>query len=180
MVKTRRDIREALIQLLLAKSFHEITVQNILDEALINRKTFYSHYADKYALADELCEECLMKLEKTSSVRVQFSESHLANFMSSIDDIYTELYEERRMFLALWDIKTERVDMQARIRELLMRTYSEMEKRTTTTNDTELQSFLMCSIILSMFRFVLEAEKRYTPGEIIAELEGLFTILLSK
>ena len=50
VIKTRREIENAMIVLLQQKSFEKITVQNILDVALVNRSTFYQHYADKYAL----------------------------------------------------------------------------------------------------------------------------------
>ena len=51
VIKTKKNIEESFLRLLEKKSFSEITVQNILDEALINRSTFYKHYSDKYDLA---------------------------------------------------------------------------------------------------------------------------------
>ena len=48
VIKTKKHIEDALIDLLYQKDFHAITVQDILDTALINRSTFYKHYADKY------------------------------------------------------------------------------------------------------------------------------------
>lgn len=41
---------EALANLLNRKEFEEISVQEIVDEATLNRATFYLHYADKNAL----------------------------------------------------------------------------------------------------------------------------------
>lgn len=51
VVKTRKNIEHCLLKLLQEKSFSAITVQNLLDTALINRSTFYKHYTDKYNLA---------------------------------------------------------------------------------------------------------------------------------
>ena len=42
---------------LIRKDFSKITVQNLLNEALINRSTFYKHYKDKYDVAEQLCEK---------------------------------------------------------------------------------------------------------------------------
>ena len=57
IIKTRMNIKNAFIQLLRENDFNTITVQNILDRALINRKTFYNHYQDKYDLAEQLIQE---------------------------------------------------------------------------------------------------------------------------
>ncbi len=54
VVRTRRLIFDALLQLLEAKSFAEITVQDIARTATVNRVTFYAHFHDKYALLDAL------------------------------------------------------------------------------------------------------------------------------
>ena len=36
------------------KTFEEIKVSNICDEALVNRSTFYAHFEDKYSLLSSL------------------------------------------------------------------------------------------------------------------------------
>ncbi len=45
--RTRRALREALIELILEKRYDAITVQNVLDRANVGRSTFYAHYRDK-------------------------------------------------------------------------------------------------------------------------------------
>lgn len=45
--RTELLLREALIALILEKSYDAITVQNILDRANMGRSTFYAHYRDK-------------------------------------------------------------------------------------------------------------------------------------
>lgn len=53
VIKTKKIIYEALIELMKEKPFEEIKVSNICSKALINRTTFYSHYEDKYELLVE-------------------------------------------------------------------------------------------------------------------------------
>ena len=50
IVRSRRMLMEALVRLLGKKEFDDISIQEIADEAGLNRATFYLHYADKNAL----------------------------------------------------------------------------------------------------------------------------------
>ena len=50
IVRSRRMLMEALVRLLIKKEFEDISVQEIADEATLNRATFYLHYPDKNAL----------------------------------------------------------------------------------------------------------------------------------
>jgi AcrR family transcriptional regulator len=50
ILRSRRMLMEALARLLDRKEFDGISVQEIADEATLNRATFYLHYADKNAL----------------------------------------------------------------------------------------------------------------------------------
>lgn len=54
--RTDRDITNALLSVMERKSFEKITVQDILDEAMINRSTFYQHFTDKFAILERLQE----------------------------------------------------------------------------------------------------------------------------
>src|SRR5277367_6817797 len=48
--RSRRMLMESLARLLSKKEFEDISVQEIADEATLNRATFYLHYPDKSAL----------------------------------------------------------------------------------------------------------------------------------
>jgi len=50
ILRSRRMLMEALVRLLNRKEFDDISVQEIADEATLNRATFYLHYPDKNAL----------------------------------------------------------------------------------------------------------------------------------
>ncbi|MFF9098696.1 MULTISPECIES: TetR/AcrR family transcriptional regulator [unclassified Streptomyces] len=45
--RTRAALRTALVDLVLAKGFHAITVEEIAERANVGRATFYAHYRDK-------------------------------------------------------------------------------------------------------------------------------------
>ena len=50
ILRSRRMLMDALAILLIKKEFEDISVQEIADEATLNRATFYLHYPDKNAL----------------------------------------------------------------------------------------------------------------------------------
>lgn len=56
ILRSRRMLMESLAMLLSKKEFDDISVQEIADEATLNRATFYLHYADKNALLQAMTE----------------------------------------------------------------------------------------------------------------------------
>ena len=50
ILRSRRMLMDALVRLLTQKEFEDISIQEIADEATLNRATFYLHYPDKNAL----------------------------------------------------------------------------------------------------------------------------------
>jgi AcrR family transcriptional regulator len=50
ILRSRKMLMEALVRLLNQKEFDELSIQEIADEAGLNRATFYLHYPDKNAL----------------------------------------------------------------------------------------------------------------------------------
>ena len=50
VLRSRQMLMEALLRLLNHKEFDDISIQEIADEATLNRATFYLHYPDKNAL----------------------------------------------------------------------------------------------------------------------------------
>ena len=57
VIKTKREIRSALLKILEEKPLSQITVKEIADAACINRKTFYSHYTSPEEILSELEDE---------------------------------------------------------------------------------------------------------------------------
>lgn len=45
--RTRRRLRDALVDLIIERGYSAVTVQDILDRADVGRSTFYSHFYDK-------------------------------------------------------------------------------------------------------------------------------------
>jgi AcrR family transcriptional regulator len=56
ILRSRRMLMESLAKLLMKKEFEAISVQEIADDATLNRATFYLHYPDKNALLQAMTE----------------------------------------------------------------------------------------------------------------------------
>src|SRR6202040_1892886 len=56
ILRSRRMLMDSLAKLLIKKEFEDISVQEIADEATLNRGTFYLHYPDKNALLQAMTE----------------------------------------------------------------------------------------------------------------------------
>src|SRR5579859_4828621 len=56
ILRSRRMLMDSLAKLLINKAFEDISIQEIADEATLNRATFYLHYPDKNALLQSMTE----------------------------------------------------------------------------------------------------------------------------
>ena len=63
--KTRKSIVNAFIALRAKKPLEKITVKELCEYAMINKSTFYSHYADIYNLSDTLETEVVSSIIQT-------------------------------------------------------------------------------------------------------------------
>lgn len=61
--ETKQAIKKAFIQQMEEVGFERVTVKNLALTAHINRGTFYLHYADKFAVMEDIQQELLMELE---------------------------------------------------------------------------------------------------------------------
>jgi AcrR family transcriptional regulator len=55
--RSRKLLQEAFRQLLAEQGFDAISVQDVAERAEVNRGTFYAHFADKYALLEQVVGE---------------------------------------------------------------------------------------------------------------------------
>lgn len=122
VIKTRRSIEQAFIALLGRKRFEQITVQNILDEALVNRKTFYKHYEDKYNLADVLIEREDARLEEALLRRFERVKSP-KDVPDALREFYLSLFEDRVAILTLMEVRTAHHNLPEDYRRILRETY---------------------------------------------------------
>ncbi|ANY65625.1 hypothetical protein BBD42_03480 [Paenibacillus sp. BIHB 4019] len=93
ILRTRKLLMDAFIKLILKKSFKDITIKDITDEATVNRATLYSHFNDKYELLDIVIKETVI--------------DNTINNLDYFDKLNEETYV--KIFLALTDFHTESI-----------------------------------------------------------------------
>ena len=64
--KTKKNLKESLATLLLEKNINDITVQELVNRADINRGTFHLHYRDIYDMLSQIEAEMLEELDDIS------------------------------------------------------------------------------------------------------------------
>ncbi|MFD4705489.1 TetR/AcrR family transcriptional regulator [Gottfriedia sp. NPDC058432] len=72
VIRTRRLLKQAFIDLMEVRAFDEITVQDISDKATVKRATFYLHYKDKNELMIQYIDETLKDLREKVNVQISF------------------------------------------------------------------------------------------------------------
>lgn len=67
IVKSRRALAAAFFRLLEKQSFQKLSVNDICQEALVSRSTFYVHFEDKYHLLQHCLEELKTNMTEAAS-----------------------------------------------------------------------------------------------------------------
>lgn len=103
MNRTVRDFQNALETLLINQPFKKLTVDQICNEALLHRSSFYRYFHDKYDLLEQLLKQRLGTLWEQAQTEdelieslVQYVSDHKKLFRNlttsaSRDSLYTEL-----------------------------------------------------------------------------------------
>ena len=85
IVKTRKNIREAFLELRAKNALEKIKVNRLCELALINKTTFYKHYRDVYELSEEI--------ENESIKSIMDSFEHMNFLFINSDEFIKGLYE---------------------------------------------------------------------------------------
>ena len=74
-LNTKKALAEALKKAMRKKPFHKITVSELIQDCKINRKTFYYHFEDIYALLKWMLEKESIEVVKHFNLLVDYEEA---------------------------------------------------------------------------------------------------------
>lgn len=170
--KTKNALYNTLMELMKTKSFEEIKVSDICNEALINRSTFYAHYNDKYELLkdaiDNLKNSLIEELNqniKTSNTKEYYLEmiSILLNHIEEKRSIYQQIMLNNRnsiMVDILYDVLDHDIT-------------SKIKKTKSEKIPGEIIAKFYIGAVFNVGIIFLKNEKKYSKQEILEYLNKL-------
>lgn len=133
VVKTKKNIEEALLHLLAKKELDKIQVMDICKKAACSRNTFYAHYYNKYELFSSICINCVDKICESFSLE-HFSQEYVDLYGYGTEIVYaSKQYQEKLAILLKSGYASE-------IKEQLRMKLYEMER------DSYLSRYHVCEI----------------------------------
>ncbi len=180
VIRSKKMIKEAFISLVEEKGYENITIKDISDKAMINRKTFYSHYESVNTLfLDILKEHVDLLVENFSYEKVVVAgQTNLEDLASEIKTILHHIHLNRRSIkILLNDSSSYELTRQIELllQERLMDKFSVIyEKRKSSRIPLELLSASVTSVFIVVVKWWL-SEEQY--GE--EEVSQLFIDLIS-
>lgn len=162
--KSRKAIFDACVELVQKKEFENITINEIVESADLNRGTFYLHFADKYDMMNSFENEMIEKIEHVIVNNWPEQQSNQLFIQSRYDTILEILtcLEENKELLQLLLKSSHNSSFQAKLRSKLKLILE--EKFIPKFNNSELKIptdlFLMIftSSILSLAEYANQSE----------------------
>ncbi|MFN2316527.1 MAG: TetR/AcrR family transcriptional regulator [Gemmatimonadales bacterium] len=96
MIRTRAALSVALVELMVAQGFDDITVQQVLDRARVGRATFYAHFRSKQDLLLSDAERFCEMLERQFLAKASGSRR-----LAPVAELFTHVREYHRFLGAL-------------------------------------------------------------------------------
>lgn len=175
VIKTTQHIEQAFLDLLGNMPYRAITVQDILDKAVVNRSTFYRHYLSKQALAEKMVNEFKKNYESLLNQRFSLPENSdldafLLTFVAFIE-------REKPKILALWQIKTDELHLYDDMYQMIKQKYIEFAKNNQGLGNLDYQGHAYATFMLSNLSYTLQQDKSMTINEIRYELAAMLNTI---
>ncbi|HJC57533.1 MAG TPA: TetR/AcrR family transcriptional regulator [Candidatus Eisenbergiella intestinipullorum] len=124
--RTRRNIRDAFIELRSRKPIEKMTVKELAEAAFINKATFYQHYEDLYALSESMEDELIDNIIGS----IPHPDTLLEDPEQATLEIFGAFSSQTRLLEILFSGSRRSVligKLESRIRELMLRKYPHYE-----------------------------------------------------
>ncbi|GAX06530.1 TetR family transcriptional regulator [Secundilactobacillus pentosiphilus] len=157
IIKTERDIKQAFLNLLKTTPFQKINVNQICNEALVSRSTFYEHFQDKYDLLSQLVKQytkLYQELVEQRANQIIGQEEHVL----SIPDIAGTLLKHRDALNTLLGVHEDGLDLLVKWEKCLSKTWHRLNHHYAADKQApdDFVSSLESAIVLNYIRWSLK------------------------
>lgn len=150
--RSRRMLKQGLLELMGEKRFPDISVRDITDRMDLNRGTFYLHYPDTFALLRSVEDDVLAEAwEVLNTNRPERLEGSLRKLFGPVLDY---IVEKRSLFHLLMSNDSSR--FVSRVQELVRRYGEELVRERFQNAGTVQMEYLMSFIAYGLIGVILE------------------------
>lgn len=173
VIKTLRQIDEALLDCLQKTSFQKITVEMLCQSALINRSTFYKYYTDKYDLLEKYLNKTLLEFKEHVNVEfINASPSNIHNiaYIKVFRYILDFIFSRKKEYLILWRAAIDRQIYNEMIKIVHDNIMNTMNRKSSVSSEKEkyvdLYSYLFASNMMSLVYWWLKNADTISQEEV--------------
>ena len=177
ITRTRKSLIEAFITLMKQKKFEEITINDLCDEAMVRRTTFYRHFEDKYDLFNFVIKHYQQEFSEYN--QLQETGQSMGNWHSTIlNNCLVFISENDKLFkLALNSSVLPMLldSLLSQIEISITEKYEQLQGKAKKSNISPdiIGSFIGGGILNVFHKLLLERERQ---DEIIAQLQQLLDL----
>jgi AcrR family transcriptional regulator len=180
--RTRKLLREALVELIEERGFEALTVGQITERAMVSRAAFYRNYQDKYDLVEQIFEEAM------SALLNAVGEIGLVHPPEMWVTFFEHIAEYERLYRALlgskgspWFVRKMRASLAGLVGELGHLPHGpNASNRAVHTFPDGFVPDLVSTMFVEAITWWLEQERPYAPREIATRTALLASALFKE
>jgi len=158
VVRSKKMIKDAFVDLIEKEGYENITIKDIAKRAMINRKTFYSHYESKAVLFDEIVKDTLdLLMQNLQYEKLDFDDALFSiDLQREIQTILHNVTENRRLFRILFSSSSS-YELTMQIERLLQtKIIYKLIKANPAKDLSEIPQELLTSSVSSVFMIIIK------------------------
>ena len=170
--RTNKMILEAFFKLVEEKGYDSVTVQDIADEAMINRATFYAHFKDKQDLYEHIFDFVVGAFTSVLDLEqlVVGQRIKIKQIEYLLTQIYINIHKNKKFFLTILDGSSNEV-LRKKLASIIYDKYKDIfSKLRITENDIEVpMDFIieyMTSIFVGTLHWWITSDTEMAPNDL--------------
>lgn len=153
VMRTHKMILDAFFHLVEEKGYDCLTIQDIADEAMINRATFYAHFKDKQDLYEQIFDFAVNAFTSVidSEQIIVSNRLKVQQIETLLTHIYINIHQNKNFFLTIMDGSSNEI-LRKKLAEIIYEKYEDILLRLKITeNDIEVPIDFIIEYMTSIF-----------------------------